>query len=251
MLKSGVNVGAWRLHASNSLTANSDDKPQWMTSGAWLERDLTRWQSELTLGDTFTSGDVFDAVQFQGISLASSDAMLPDSQKGFAPTIRGIARTNAQVTVRQNGYVLYQTYVTPGAFVIDDLYPTASSGNLEVAVKESDGEIRRFTQPYASVTSMQREGSLKYNLVAGRYHSDDASQRPLMMQLSLMRGFAHNLTLFGGLQSAAQYHNLSLGAGQGLGEAGALSLQLLNARDLRPAGSDRWPGLAAPVQQRF
>ncbi|HCL6064156.1 TPA: fimbria/pilus outer membrane usher protein [Klebsiella pneumoniae] len=69
------------------------------------------------------------------------------------------------------------------------------------------------------------------NLVAGRYHSDDASQRPLMMQLSLMRGFAHNLTLFGGLQSAAQYHNLSLGAGQGLGGAGALSLQLLNARD--------------------
>lgn len=126
MLKSGVNVGAWRLRASNSLTANSDDKPQWTTSGAWLERDLTRWQSELTLGDTFTSGDVFDAVQFQGISLASSDAMLPDSQKGFAPTIRGIARTNAQVTVRQNGYVLYQTYVTPGAFVIDDLYPTAS-----------------------------------------------------------------------------------------------------------------------------
>ncbi|HIG2802115.1 fimbrial biogenesis outer membrane usher protein [Klebsiella pneumoniae] len=132
MLKSGVNLGAWRLRASNSLTANSDDKPQWTTSGAWLERDLTRWQSELTLGDTFTSGDVFDAVQFQGISLASSDAMLPDSQKGFAPTIRG---------------------------------------------------------------------------------------------------FAHNLTLFGGLQSAAQYHNLSLGAGQGLGEAGALSLQLLNARD--------------------
>ncbi|MDD9850147.1 hypothetical protein BZG30_33500, partial [Escherichia coli] len=50
MLKSGVNVGAWRLRASNSLTANSDDKPQWTTSGAWLERDLTRWQSELTLG---------------------------------------------------------------------------------------------------------------------------------------------------------------------------------------------------------
>ncbi len=134
--------------------------------------------------------------------------------------------------------------------MIDDLYPTASSGNLEVAVKESDGEIRRFTQPYASVTSMQREGSLKYNLVAGRYHSDDASQRPLMMQLSLMRGFAHNLTLFGGLQSAAQYHNLSLGAGQGLGEAGALAAAVKRPRPA-PAGSDRWPGLAAPVQQRF
>ncbi len=47
----------------------------------------------------------------------------------------------------------------PGAFVIDDLYPTASSGNLEVAVKESDGEIRRFTQPYASVTSMRAKAA--------------------------------------------------------------------------------------------
>ncbi|EMR0822134.1 fimbrial biogenesis outer membrane usher protein [Klebsiella pneumoniae] len=184
MLKSGVNVGAWRLRASNSLTANSDDKPQWATSGAWLERDLTRWQSELTLGDTFTSGDVFDAVQFQGISLASSDAMLPDSQKGFAPTIRGIARTNAQVTVRQNGYVLYQTYVTPGAFVIDDLYPTASSGNLEVAVKESDGEIRRFTQPYASVTSMQREGSSHGDEEDDEPHSDKVVTLSLSVPLS-------------------------------------------------------------------
>ncbi len=34
MLKSGVNAGAWRLRASNGLTANSDDKPHWTTSGA-------------------------------------------------------------------------------------------------------------------------------------------------------------------------------------------------------------------------
>ncbi len=38
MLKSGVNAGAWRLRASNSLTANRDDKPHWTTSGAWQAR---------------------------------------------------------------------------------------------------------------------------------------------------------------------------------------------------------------------
>lgn len=53
-----------------------------------------------------------------------------------------------------------------------------------------------------------------------------------MMQLSLMRGFAHNLTLFGGLQSAAQYHNPLGRRRTGVGrKARALSLQLLNARD--------------------
>jgi hypothetical protein len=42
--------------------------------------------------------------------------MLPESMRGFAPIIRGIARTNATVTVKQNGYTVYQTYVAPGSF---------------------------------------------------------------------------------------------------------------------------------------
>ncbi|OMP91506.1 fimbria/pilus outer membrane usher protein [Raoultella terrigena] len=239
MLKNGLNVGAWRLRSDGSLTANSQDKMHWNSSGSWLERDFVRWKSELTLGDAFTAGDVFDSVQVQGVGLASDDEMLPDSQKGFAPTIHGIAHTNAQVTISQNGDVLYQTYVTPGAFVIDDLYPTASSGDLDVSVKESDGEIRRFTQPYASVTQMQREGYLKYSTIVGRYHTSGGIQRPLMSQISLMRGLSHNVTLFGGLQVARQYHNLSFGIGKGLGESGAVSLQVSRSRANVSAAKDR------------
>lgn len=63
--------------------------------------------------------------------------MLPDSLKGFAPTVRGIAKSNARVTIKQNGYVIYQTYVSPGAFAINDLYPTSSSGDLQVTVKRA------------------------------------------------------------------------------------------------------------------
>lgn len=37
--------------------------------------------------------------------------MLPDSQRGFAPTIRGVAHSNARVSVRQHGYTIYETYV--------------------------------------------------------------------------------------------------------------------------------------------
>ncbi|SQI97309.1 fimbrial biogenesis outer membrane usher protein [Klebsiella oxytoca] len=51
------------------------------------------------MGDTFTTGDVFDSVQFRGIQLMSDDEMLPDSQRGFAPTIRGMAHSNAKVTI--------------------------------------------------------------------------------------------------------------------------------------------------------
>ncbi|WP_163613906.1 fimbria/pilus outer membrane usher protein, partial [Klebsiella variicola] len=73
------------------------------------------------------------------------DNMLPDSEKGFAPTIRGIAKGNARVIIRQNGYKLYETYVSPGAFEINDLFPTSSSGDLDVTVLESDGSSQNYT----------------------------------------------------------------------------------------------------------
>ncbi|MCD3179869.1 fimbria/pilus outer membrane usher protein, partial [Salmonella enterica subsp. enterica serovar Enteritidis] len=36
-------------------------------------------------------------------------------KRGFAPVIRGIAKSNAEVTVEQNNYVIYRTFVQPGA----------------------------------------------------------------------------------------------------------------------------------------
>ncbi|XNM52685.1 fimbria/pilus outer membrane usher protein [Escherichia coli] len=53
--------------------------------------------------------------------------MLPDSQSGFAPTVRGIAKWCSSNN-QQNGYVIYQTYMPPGPFEISDLNPTSSAG---------------------------------------------------------------------------------------------------------------------------
>jgi outer membrane usher protein len=54
--------------------------------------------------------------------------------------VRGIVNSNAQVTIKQNGYIVYQTYVAPGASKANDLFPTSSSGDLMVEVKEQDGK---------------------------------------------------------------------------------------------------------------
>ncbi len=48
-------------------------------------------RAELTLGDSFSNGTIFDSLGFRGIKLESDDNMLPDSMRGFAPTIKGIA----------------------------------------------------------------------------------------------------------------------------------------------------------------
>ncbi len=87
-------------------------------------------KSDVTVGQSTSPSDVFDSVPYTGVELKSDSDMLPDSEKGYAPIIRGSAHSNALVMVRQNGYVIYQNTVAPGAFEINDLYPTGSSGDL-------------------------------------------------------------------------------------------------------------------------
>ncbi|MBF3299566.1 fimbria/pilus outer membrane usher protein, partial [Leptospira borgpetersenii serovar Ballum] len=113
----------------------------------------------------------------------------PDSLRGFAPVIRGIANSSAEVTVRQNGYIIFRDTVAPGAFEISDLYPTSHSGDLEVTIKEADGKERRFIQPFSAVPIMQRPGQVKYSLTAGEYDPNSAEDAtPTFAQGTMIYG---------------------------------------------------------------
>lgn len=234
-LRSGVNFGAWRLRNVSSM--EYDRTRRWNSQSTWLQRDLKSLKSLLRMGDTFTSGDVFDSVQFRGVQLMSDDEMLPDSQRGFAPTIRGMAHSNAKVTISQHGYVIYETFVSPGAFAISDLYPTAQSGDLEVQVKESDGSVRTFTQPFSAVPFMLREGRVKFSLSAGRYHSGQSqTPSPTFLQGTLFYGLPAEFTLYGGSQLAQDYQSWALGVGRGFGELGSLGGDATWANTATPSG---------------
>ncbi|NCE83780.1 fimbria/pilus outer membrane usher protein [Pseudomonas sp. Q1] len=112
-LRSGVNLGDWRLRNYSSVSS-SNGQSNWENINTYAQRDIHSLKGQLTLGDSSTPNDVFNSVQYRGAQLASDDNMFPDSLKGFAPVVRGIAQSNAQVTVRQNGYIIYQTYVPAG-----------------------------------------------------------------------------------------------------------------------------------------
>ncbi|MEG9083233.1 fimbria/pilus outer membrane usher protein, partial [Escherichia coli] len=168
---------------------------------------------------------------YTGAQIASDDDMLPDSMKGFAPVIRGTAHSNAQVIVRQNGYVIYQNYVAPGAFEINDLYPTGGSGDLNVTVKETDGSEQHFVVPYASVPVLQREGRFKYSLTAGRYRSyDNDVEKTPFMQGTAIYGLPYGFTVYGGVQASQYYDVLALGVGKNIGDLGAFSVDVTDAK---------------------
>lgn len=192
-------------------------------------------------------------MQFRGVQLMSNEEMLPDSLRGFAPVIRGVAHSNAKVTISQHGYVIYETYVSPGAFAIKDLYPTAQSGDLEVNVKESDGSERTFTQPFSSVPFMLREERVKYSLSAGRFHpGHDESRTPAFIQSTLFYGLPAAFTLSGGTQLADDYYALASGVGHSLGKLGSLGTDVTLADTTTPSGKRyRGHSLRAQYQKSF
>lgn len=232
-LNGGINLGAWRLRDDttwSSYGSGSYSKNQWQHGSTYAERAIIPWRSRLTLGDATTGGDIFDATGFRGVRLMSDDSMYPDSQRGYAPVIRGSATGNAVVTVWQNGYEVYRVNVAPGPFAIDDLYPMYAGGDLEVTVAEANGSRQVFTVPYSSVPNLLREGRMTYEVTAGRLRSNsDSYASPVFVQPTLTWGLPHNVTAYGGLQLSPYYRAGSLGAGLNMGAMGALSGDVTHA----------------------
>ncbi|NMV41362.1 fimbria/pilus outer membrane usher protein [Ralstonia insidiosa] len=235
-VNSGFNVGDWHVRHNGALSQQTGSGSTYQAINTYAERDLASISGRLRLGDGNTSGEVFDTVPFRGAQLASDDRMLPDSQRGYAPVVRGIAETNARVTIRQRGIVLYDTPVSPGPFVIDDLYPTGYGGNLDVTVTEADGRVRMFSVPYAAVAQLLRPDTSRYSLTAGTLRGDGLSFTPKFVQGTYQRGLTNQLTAYGGVQANDRYTALLGGLALGT-PVGALSLDLTGARTQLDSGT--------------
>ncbi|WP_434638743.1 fimbria/pilus outer membrane usher protein [Klebsiella sp. I138] len=226
----GINIDGWYFRHDGNYSWQQGSGSHYQSLNNYVQRDISSILGRALLGDTSTGGQLFDTLPFRGVELVSDDRMLPQSRRGYAPEIRGIARTNARVTVRQNSRVIYETTVPPGAFVIDDLYPTGYGGNLDVSVTEADGSMQTFEVPYASVTQLLRPGTHRYDVVAGRLNDPNLSFNPTLYQATYQRGLTNTVTGYGGIQgSGADYYAVQLGMALST-SLGAFSADVTQAR---------------------
>ncbi len=228
-LAGGFNYGSWHLRQRSFIDAASGDGASYHAIATYLAHDMPSIRSDLTLGDSFSDGAVFDSFGFRGVSLASNDQMLPDSQLEFAPVVRGVAHTNARVVITQNGITILETTVSPGAFEIDDLYATGYGGDLNVVIHEADGGQESFTVPYASLVQLLRPGLWRYTAAVGTLRQQSFSNAPRFAQLTLQHGFSSLLTGYAGAVGAERYDAQLAGIAVNT-VAGALSADLTQAR---------------------
>lgn len=225
-LDSGVNIGPWRFRN----TSNWGSDTGWQSINTTLERDVKRLRSQFRAGQTSTNGELFDSVQMTGVTLETDTAMSPSGLQGFAPVVRGIANSDAKVTVKQNGYTIYQTNVSAGPFELRDLSQVTAGADLEVTVEEADGTQRSFIQASSSVPIMQREGALKYSVSAGKYRDVNHGEEPAFGQATLIYGLPFGTTVYGGMLGASMYRAGLIGVGADLHRLGSFSLDLTQAQ---------------------
>lgn len=243
-LESGINLGAWRLRNNSTWSDNTG----WEAIASTLQRDIKTLKSQLEFGQTYTNGELFDSVQMTGVKLETDTSMLPTSQQGFAPVVRGIANSDAKVTIQQNGYTIYQSNVSPGPFEIHDLSQVTSGADLEVTVEEADGSKHSFIQASASVPVLQREGAFKYSLAAGRYRGNEGEDEPPFVQGTAIYGLPYGVTAYSGVLGASRYHAMLAGIGADLGRVGSASMDVTAARTAFDDGRDDATGLSWRAQ---
>ncbi|HGM5491314.1 TPA: fimbria/pilus outer membrane usher protein [Serratia fonticola] len=228
-LNTGVNVGAWFFRHNGSYNWSENGPKKYNTINTYVQRDIPVIKGRIVLGQANTTGQVFDTLPFSGVELASDERMLPESQRGYAPDIHGVARTNAKVTISQSGQVIYQKNVSPGEFLINDLYPTGYGGDLVVTVREADGSENVFTVPYASVTQLLRPGAHRYELTAGKLRMQGLRDKPQLYQGTYQRGLTNVITVYGGVQANPDYYAAQVGLALGT-NLGAWSFDVTQAK---------------------
>ncbi|KJG31263.1 fimbrial biogenesis outer membrane usher protein [Photobacterium angustum] len=235
-LLTGINIGAWRFRDNSYLNQsfNSNhtkaDISSFNNLSVYAERDLPSLRSRLKVGRIYTPiSDSFTTLPLRGISLSSVDQMRPDSLLGYAPDIRGVAKSEATVSVYQDGYKVYQTHVASGPFVIRDINSLTGNGDLKVIVKEADGSKHSFIVPYASSPFLKRENQTDYAITFGNYRGE-SGPHPTFMQATLNHGFSQGVTASTGVQLASQYQSYNIGLTKNLGSYGTLNTSVTDKK---------------------
>lgn len=222
----GVNAGAWRLRADWQMQQNrgaGSHRQEFTWTRFYAYRPLPDLQAKATLGENYLDSGMFDSFRYLGAAITSDDNMLPPNLRGYAPEVTGIAKTNAKVTISQQGRVIYESQVAAGPFRIQDLND-AVSGQLDVRVEEQDGSVQTFSVDTATIPYLTRPGRVRYKFASGKPGREEhKTQGPTFATGEFSWGISNGWSMYGGGLAAGNYKALSMGLGRDLLLLGAIS----------------------------
>ncbi|HEY3982422.1 MAG TPA: fimbria/pilus outer membrane usher protein [Cedecea sp.] len=246
----GANVGSLRLRADYQAWSARNklrDKGGFAWNQIYGFVPLPEQGARFAVGEIYHDSSIFSNFRMTGASLRSDERMLPPSLQGFAPEVRGTAKSNAKVTLSQDGRILYETTVPAGPFVIQDLNSSVR-GKINVRIEEDNGSVSTYDVNTASVPYLTRPGSVRYNLAMGM--PSNTNHRVYGQGFGLADiswGLSNNWSLYGGALLGGSYNAVNAGVGVNLNALGAVSLDVTQSFASLP-GRGRDNGMSVKVQ---
>ncbi|WP_155516007.1 fimbria/pilus outer membrane usher protein, partial [Cronobacter sakazakii] len=210
-LLTGLNFAGWRLRKRINSDWSNDKSLRTQNLAGYAQTDITPLKSQMTLGDSNTSGDLFDSYNIRGAQLESDERMLPESLRNYTPIVRGVADTNARVKITQRGQTIYETVVPPGAFEITDIGAMGYGGDLEMTITEADGRQRIQNIPFSAPPMLLHKSISRFAISAGKLKDDAVHNEPTIFQSVYHYGLTSNYTVYTGFQISGHYYSMAVG----------------------------------------
>ncbi|WP_235845420.1 fimbria/pilus outer membrane usher protein [Morganella psychrotolerans] len=137
-------MGAWRYKNYSTWMNDTNGKKKWNNISNTLSRNINKIKSEFTIGDLYSSSQLFDSVKYRGVRLTTDRTMEPTNKTNYVPTISGLANSEATVTIVQNGETIFKQSVPAGPFNLTNYFPMSNGGNLYVNITETDGSEKKL-----------------------------------------------------------------------------------------------------------
>jgi P pilus assembly protein, porin PapC len=209
-LNGGINLAGWHLRSQGNYSWRQDSGGSFDVQHTYAQHDIPLLRSQFAVGEQGTSGNTFDSISIRGLRLFSESQMLPPVLASYSPTVRGVAKSNAKVTITQNGYRIYETTVPPGPFELSEFTPGGYGADLIVTIEEADGSKRTFTQPYSSLVQMMHPGVGSWDFSIGQVQQDDLTDEPGVAQGTFYYGLNNTFTGYTGFQLTDNHYYAGL-----------------------------------------
>lgn len=216
----GANFGAWRARTSFYTSEGQSNSSG--VSDSVLYRNFDQINSQLKVGYDFTTNNMLDSFRYKGISLATDVSMLPPEAVDFMPVVTGNVRTNATVSVKKDGVIIYQENVPPGQYQLRNL--PSVQGAFTVEEREADGSTTERTYYSTGLSQFIRKDQFRYEAVIGSFAGNTPGSDPKFVMATLQYGLTESLNFYGGGIYADNYQAYVLGSVVNLGLLGGLSL---------------------------
>lgn len=238
---SGLNFSGWRVRNTSNINfseVNGKSLNRRQSLQTFIEHDIKELISTFRGGELSTSSSILDNFSYYGGSVINNREMIKSNLYNYSPIVQGMANSYAEVSIRQNGIIVYKTNVPPGPFYLNDLTLPIYGGDLLVTIKEADGEEHSFIQTYSTVNEMLRVGMYDYNLFFGKtnYPSVNYDNANFVMA-DYAYGLRNEWTVYGSGLFSDKYQALGFGNTFSLGVFGASSADITFSRSLKDGDS--------------